>query len=88
MDLPRSYYLGWTGDHQITLAVDPALAGAGTPGRVPPKTGHSPVYRVYGPDLKLIEEAKFVLPADPKGYCSSWPITWAPKTRFPGAFAP
>lgn len=100
MDPGRSYYYGWTGDHQITLAVDPSLpASSGSEPTGDPsasakksgseaKPGHSPVYRVYGPDLKLIEETKFVLPADPKGYCATWPTTWAPKTQFPGAFTP
>ena len=79
----------WTGDHEIILTDDPAMKDSGKPGVTSfPKTGHSPVYRVLGPDLKVIEETQFVLPDDPRGYCSSWPITWAPKTQFPGAFVP
>ncbi|NUR31856.1 MAG: hypothetical protein HOV83_39445 [Catenulispora sp.] len=88
MDPARWSYAGWTADDQITLAVDTSMVDSAKPGWKQPKTGHSPVYRVYGPDLKLIEEARFVLPADPQGYCASWPITWAPKTQFPGAFVP
>lgn len=79
----------WTGDHEIILTGDPAMKDAGKPGVTSfPKTGHSPVYRVLGPDLKVIEETPFVLPDDPRGSCGSWPITWAPKTQFPGAFVP
>jgi hypothetical protein len=85
----------WGAGNEIILTLDPAMKDAGKTGvgqskssLAQPKTGHSPVYRVYGPDLKLIEETKFVLPDDPKGYCASWPITWAPKSQFPGAFTP
>lgn len=89
----------WTGDHEIILAGDPALQEVGHPGGPNTATGgsavsrvvgtdHSPVYRVLGPDLKVIEETRFVLPDDPEGRCSSWPISWAPKTQFSGAFVP
>ncbi|NUP50564.1 MAG: hypothetical protein HOW97_25120 [Catenulispora sp.] len=88
LDPTRSYYLAWTGDNEITIAIDEVDKDAGKPGWKMSNTGHSPLYRVYGPDLKVIEESKFVLPADPKGYCASWPITWAPKSQFPGAFVP
>ena len=78
----------WSGDHDIVLTIDPATKDLGKPGAKESKTGHSPVYRVLSPELKVVEESKFVLPDDPLGYCASWPITWAPKTRFPGAFVP
>lgn len=78
----------WGADNEIILAVDPAMKDAGKPDFQQPKNGHSPVYRVFGPDLKLIEETKFVLPDDPQGYCASWPVTYAPKSQFPGAFTP
>lgn len=78
----------WGAENQIILSLDPALKDAGKPDFQQPKTGHSPVYRVFGPDLKLIEESKFVLPDDQRGYCASWPITWAPRSQFPGAFIP
>ncbi|GAA1981068.1 hypothetical protein [Catenulispora subtropica] len=87
-DVQRSYYLGWTGDHEITLAIDETGQDAGKPGSGVPKTRHDLVYRVLGPDLKVIEETKFPLPEDPQGHCASWPVTWAPKTQFPGAFVP
>ena len=83
----RNYYLGWAGPHEIVVAVDEMVEKYyGKTGM--PKTGHNPVYKVLSPELKVIQEARFVLPADPKGICSTWPVSWAPKGQFPGAFVP
>ncbi|MFL6112757.1 MAG: hypothetical protein ACJ786_15600 [Catenulispora sp.] len=74
----------WNGNDEIVLRIDPAAK----PTPPEPKTGHSPIYRVLSHDMKVVEETKFVLPDDPRGYCASWEVTWAPKTQFPGAFVP
>jgi hypothetical protein len=89
----------WTGDHEIILTTDPSRQEVAHPGGANSAAGgtslsrvvgtdHSPVFHVLGPDLKVIQETRFVLPDDPQGRCASWPITWAPKTQFPGAFVP
>lgn len=78
----------WSAGDEIILTFDPAMKDVGKPGFKEAKTGHSPLYRVLSADLKVIEETRFVLPADKRGYCASWPVTWAPKTQFPGAFVP
>ncbi|MBS2532609.1 hypothetical protein KGQ20_07470 [Catenulispora sp. NF23] len=78
-----SSYNGWTGDNQIVTATDESRS---TGSQKAP--GHSPLYRVLSPELKVMQETRFVLPSDPNGNCSTWPTTWAPKAQFPGAFVP
>jgi hypothetical protein len=84
----RDYFTGWTGTNQIVLAVDEADKNAGSPGWKEPKTGHSPLYQVLSPELKVVQEQQFTIPADPQGYCASWPMSWASRGQFPGAFVP
>lgn len=79
---------GWIGDHQIVTVVDKELSLSGKRGDSVPLTGHSPEYTVLSPELKVLQQTKFVLPADPQGVCTTWPMSWAPKSQFPGAFAP
>ncbi|WP_194893061.1 hypothetical protein [Catenulispora pinisilvae] len=82
-DASRNYYNGWTGDHQIVTATDESQSTASQ--KAP---GHSPLYRVLSPELKVLQEARFTLPSDRNGNCATWPMTWAPKAQFPGAFVP
>ena len=79
---------GWIGDHEMMTAADTELKTSGHTGDPVALTGHSPVYTVLSPDFKPLQQAKFVLPADPRGTCSTWPMSWAPAGQFPGAFVP
>ena len=87
LDDPKFTFQGWTGAHDIMTAADTATATARN-GYQRPLTGHSQVYSVWTPELKVLQQATFVLPADPQGACSTWPMSWAPKSQFPGAFVP
>ena len=86
LDVSGHVFTGWIGDHQIVTGMEkngpPSGSGAA------PQTGHNPVYSVLSPELKVLQQAEFVLPSDPHGYCATWPISWAPANQFPGAFVP
>ncbi|MEY9907011.1 hypothetical protein ABIA35_003236 [Catenulispora sp. MAP12-49] len=79
---------GWIGDHQIATVVDKNEQLSGSRGEPFPLTGHSAVYSVLTPDLNVVQETTFLLPADPNGTCTTWPLSWAPVGQFPGAFVP
>ncbi|MEY9932406.1 hypothetical protein ABH926_007057 [Catenulispora sp. GP43] len=87
-DVTAHLWTGWTGSDQIVTAVDKNEKLTGSAGDPMPLTGHSPEYSVLTPDLKVIQDVKFVLPADPHGACATWPVSWAPAGQFPGAFVP
>ena len=79
---------GWIGDHMMMSATDTKLTTSGHTGDQVALTGHSLIYTVMTPDFKPVQQAKFVLPADPNGACSTWPMSWAAAGQFPGAFVP
>jgi hypothetical protein len=76
---------GWAGDHEIVTYHERSAPPAAGP--VPPE-GHDPVYQVRSPDFSVVQEAPFVLPADPHGKCATFPYSWAPRQQIPGAFVP
>jgi hypothetical protein len=86
LDVSGHVFTGWIGDHQIVSGVE--KNGPPSPSRGLLKTGHNPVYSVLSPELKVLQQAEFVLPSDPHGLCATWPISWAPANQFPGAFVP
>jgi hypothetical protein len=88
MDAPHPTFQGWTGDHQIVTAAEEAQPSANPTSTSFPRTGHTAVYSVLSPELKVMQRATFVLPGDPQGECATWPMSWAPKGQFPGAFVP
>lgn len=88
MDATGNVSQGWIGDHQIVTAADKENSRSGKRGDTIPLTGHSAVYTVLSPELKVLQQTKFVLPADSQGACATWPMSWAPKSQFPGAFVP
>jgi hypothetical protein len=87
-DITTHMWTGWTGSNQIVTVVDKSERLTGSAGDPVPSTGHSPVYSVLTPDLKVVQEVKFVLPADPRGACTTWPVSWASAGQFPGAYVP
>ena len=104
LDTSGYLYTGWVGDHQIVTGVEPKApatssgsspsapstptTSASKPKTTGASTGHSPVNSVLSPELKVVQQAEFVLPSDPHGYCATWPLSWAPANQFPGAFVP
>jgi hypothetical protein len=88
MDVTGHVFTSWIGDHQIVTVVDKNERLTGSRGDPLPPTGHSPVYTLLTPDLKVVQDATFVLPADPHGVCTTWPLAWAPVGQFPGAYVP
>jgi hypothetical protein len=86
MDLTGHMFTGWIGDHQIVTGTE--KNGPPSVSRRATQTGHNPVYSVLSPELKVLQQAEFVLPSDPHGYCATWPVSWAPVNQFPGAFVP
>jgi|GEM_PF-3028511 len=82
LDVAGHTFSSWVGDHQIVTSVEKNMPPSGA------RTGHNPVYSVLSPELKVLQQAEFVLPSDPHGYCATWPMSWAPTGQFPGAFVP
>ncbi|ACU70350.1 hypothetical protein Caci_1427 [Catenulispora acidiphila DSM 44928] len=89
MDIKAHLFTGWIGAHQLVTGVDRSEPStSGSRDDPAPQTGHSPVYSILTPDLKVVQQATFVLPGDPRGTCATWPMSWAPTGQFPGAFVP
>lgn len=88
MDVTAHPFTGWIGAHQIATVIDEHQGSSLPKGTPIPSTGHSPVYTVLTPDLKVVQQTTFVLPTDPQGLCTTWPESWAPAGQFPGAFVP
>jgi hypothetical protein len=87
-DVTAHVWTGWISADQIVTVADKNEQFTGSAGEPYPLSGHSPVYSVLAPDLKVMQEVTFVLPADPNGACTTWPASFAPVGRFPGAFVP
>lgn len=86
LDVSGRVFTGWVGDHQIVTSME--KNGPVSAGQEVPRTGHNSVYSVLSPELKVLQQAEFVLPSDPHGHCATWPMSWAPANQFPGAFVP